>query len=60
VTRISPSDPKPGGKTQQEHSQNSGNGKPLKEVCQKTKEVEKEFLQKEMADYLFQLWKLLP
>jgi hypothetical protein len=32
VTRISPSDPKPGGKTQQEHSRNSGNGKPPKEV----------------------------
>jgi hypothetical protein len=33
VTRVSPSNPRPGGKTQQEHSRNLGNGKPQKEVC---------------------------
>jgi hypothetical protein len=33
VTRVSPSNPRPGGGTQQEHSQNSGNGKLQKKVC---------------------------
>jgi hypothetical protein len=51
--------PDQGGKTQQEHSQNSGNGKPQKEVCQETEEEKMEFLQKEMAYYLFWWWKLL-
>jgi hypothetical protein len=32
VTRVSPSNPRPGGKTQQEHCRSSGNGKPLKEA----------------------------
>jgi hypothetical protein len=33
VTRISPSNPDQEGKTQQEHSRNSGNGKLQKQVC---------------------------
>jgi hypothetical protein len=31
----------------------------VKEVYQETEEEKKEFLQKEMADYLFRRWKLL-
>jgi hypothetical protein len=33
VTRVYPSNPRPGGKPQQEHSQNSGNEKLQKVVC---------------------------
>jgi hypothetical protein len=55
VTRISPSNPIPRG----ENSQNSGNGKLVREVYQETKGEKTEFLQKEMADYLFWRWKLL-
>jgi hypothetical protein len=49
VTRISPSNPRPGGKPQQEHSQNSRNGKLQKTVCQETEAERMEFLQRETA-----------
>jgi hypothetical protein len=53
VTRVSPSNPRLGGeKSYKEHSRNSGNGTPQKEVSQESEEEKMEFLQKEMADYL--------
>ena len=59
VTRISPSNPRPGGENSAGTLPKFRERKPLKEVYQETEEERKEFLQKEMADYLLRRWKLL-
>jgi hypothetical protein len=59
VTRISPSDPRPGGENSAGTLPKFRKWETSEKVCWEAEEKKMEFLQKEITDYLVQRWKLL-